>query len=76
MNNLNEFYNKLIKIYEEKLYNFDSTVIYAMYLLSTTNFKDYAELIIKKTAKLLEEAQISENDASETFAIRTIVLDR
>ena len=76
MNNLNEFYNKLIKIYEEKLYNFDSTVIYAMYLLSTTNFKDYAELIIKKTAKLLEEAQISENNASETFTIRTIVLDR
>ena len=76
MNNLNEFYNKLIKIYEEKLYNFDSTVIYAMYLLSTTNFKDYAELIIKKTAKLLEEAQISENNASETFTIRAIVLDR
>jgi len=41
-----------------------------MYLLSTTNFKDYAELIIKNTSKLLEEVYVFENNVAETFAMR------
>lgn len=60
---------------EEKLFSFDSTVIYAMYLISTTSFKDYAKSIIKNTAKLMEEVSINENNSSETFGIRTIVKD-
>jgi hypothetical protein len=58
MHNLNIFYNKTIKIYEQKIYVFDSTVLYAMYMLSTTNFNEYAELIIKNTAKILEEVYV------------------
>lgn len=58
MYNLNIFYTSAIKKYEKKLYSFDATILYAMYLLSTTNFKDYAEVIIKNTSKMLEEVQI------------------
>lgn len=54
MYKLNKFYNSCIKIYEKTLYSFDATVLYGMYLLSTTNFKEYAEIIIKNTSKLLE----------------------
>lgn len=46
-----------------------------MYLLSTTNFTDYAESIIKNTSKMLEEVYLYENSAAETFAIRTVVED-
>lgn len=42
MYDLNIFYTSSIKKYEKKLYSFDATILYAMYLLSTTNFKDYA----------------------------------
>jgi hypothetical protein len=73
MHKLNIFYNKVIKGYESSLFLFDTTALYAMYMLSTTNFKEYAELIIKNTAKLLEEVYVFENNASETFAIRTVV---
>jgi hypothetical protein len=38
----NIFYGKIIRKYELKLNTFDSTVMYGMYLLSTTNFKEYA----------------------------------
>lgn len=44
-----------------------------MYMLSTTSFKEYAELIIKNTAKILEEVYVFESRASETYAIRTVV---
>lgn len=54
MYELNLFYNRIIKGYERSLFLFDTTALYAMYMLSTTNFKEYAELIIKNTAKLLE----------------------
>jgi hypothetical protein len=54
MYELNIFYSEIIKKYERKLYSFDATILYAMYLLSTTNFKEYAELIIKNTSKMLE----------------------
>lgn len=72
---LNMFYSEKIKPQESKLYSFDSTVIYAMYLISTTSFKDYAKSIIKNTAKLMEEVSINENNSSETYGIRTIVKD-
>jgi len=36
-------------------------VLYGMYLLSATNFKEYAEIIIKKTAKLLEDVKSGNN---------------
>jgi hypothetical protein len=70
---LNVFYNKVIKRFEKNIYLFDSTAVYAMYMLSTTNFKEYAELIIKNTAKLLEDVYVSENNSSETYAIRSVV---
>jgi hypothetical protein len=53
MHALNIFYDSVIKGYERSLFLFDTTALYAMYMLSTTNFKEYAELIIKNTAKLL-----------------------
>lgn len=49
---------------ERSLYLFDTTALYAMYMLSTTNFKEYAELIIKNTAKLLEEVYLLESGSS------------
>ena len=73
MHNLNVFYNLVIKEYEQKIFVFDSTVLYAMYLLSTTNFKEYAEIIIKNTAKLLEDVYVFENNVSDTFAMRAVV---
>ncbi len=39
MYNLNNFYYQEIKEQEEKINNFNGTIIYAMYLLSTTNYK-------------------------------------
>jgi hypothetical protein len=53
MYELNVFYNTVIKRYEKSIFLFDATALYAMYMLSTTNFKDYLEIIIKNTAKLL-----------------------
>jgi hypothetical protein len=61
---LNCFYSEIIKMHEKKLYSFDATVIYAMYILSTTNFKDYAEIIIKNTSKLLEEVFVFEKSVA------------
>jgi hypothetical protein len=55
MYSLNQLYGNSCKAYEKKLYSFDATVLYGMYLLSTTNFKDYAETIIKNTSALLED---------------------
>lgn len=59
MYKLNMFYNFVIKQQEKYLYCFDSTVLYGMYLISTTNFKDYAKMIIKNTSKQMEQACIS-----------------
>ena len=73
MYDLNKFYNIEIKKYEKVLYSFDATVLYSMYLISTTNFKDYAKGIIKSTAKLMEEVYVSEGNVCEIFAIRTLV---
>ena len=64
MSDLNNFYNYVIKEQEKYLYCFDSTVLYGMYLISATNFKDYAKSIIKNTSKQMEEACISEMNAS------------
>lgn len=73
MYRLNVFYSKTIRKFEKSIFLFDSTALYAMYMLSTTNFKEYAELIIKNTAKLLEDVYVLENSASETYSIRTVV---
>jgi hypothetical protein len=59
MYELNKFYNYIIKEYEKYLFCFDSTILYGMYLISTTNFKDYAKGIIKSTSKLMEEVCVS-----------------
>lgn len=59
MYELNKFYNYVIKEQERYLYCFDSTVLYGMYLISATNFKDYAKAIIKSTSKQMEEACLS-----------------
>ncbi len=72
MYELNVFYSKVVSL-ERNLYLFDVTALYAMYMLSTTNFKEYSELIIKNTAKLLEEVYLLDNGSSETYAIRTVV---
>ena len=58
MHRLNVLYSETIRKYEKNVFLFDSTALYAMYLLSTTNFKEYAEMIIKKTAKLLEDVYV------------------
>lgn len=42
MYNLNIFYFRSIKEQEAKINNFNGTIMYAMYLLSTTNYKEYA----------------------------------
>jgi hypothetical protein len=42
MLSLNEFYYEFIKTQEEKIYSFNATIIYSMYLLSTTNFTEFA----------------------------------
>jgi hypothetical protein len=72
MYDLNVFYSKVVRL-ERSLFLFDATALYAMYMLSTTNFKEYSELIIKNTAKLLEEVYLLDSGSSETFAIRTVV---
>ena len=72
MHATNLFFCKEIREYEHYLNIFDSTVMYGMYLLSTTNFKDYSEAVIKNTSKRLEEIQIYENNATETFVIRAV----
>ena len=59
MYEVNIFYSYIIKEQEKYLYCFDSTVLYGMYLISATNFKDYAKAIIKNTSKQMEEACIS-----------------
>lgn len=73
MYELNKFYNLTVKEYEKYLFCFDSTILYSMYLISTTNFKDYAKGIIKHTSKIMEEVCVSERGATETFAIRAVI---
>lgn len=73
MYRLNIFYSKTVKRFEKSIFLFDSTALYATYLLSTTNFKEYAETIIKSTAKLLEDVYVLESNAAETYSIRTVV---
>jgi hypothetical protein len=63
MHDLNVFYSKVVQL-ERSLYLFDATALYAMYMLSTTNFKEYSELIIKNTAKLLEEVYLLDSGSS------------
>lgn len=75
MYELNVFYSKVVQL-EHSLFLFDATALYAMYMLSTTNFKEYSELIIKNSAKLLEEVYLIDSGSSETFAIRTVVRRR
>lgn len=53
MYELNNYYYKDIKSQEEKINNFNGTIMYAMYLLSTTNYKEYAESLIKNTSRTL-----------------------
>ena len=73
MHRLNLFYSKTIKRFEKSIFLFESTALYSVYLLSTTNFKEYAEMIIKNTAKLLEDVYALESNAAETYSIRTVV---
>lgn len=63
MYELNIFYSKVVQL-EHSLFLFDVTALYAMYMLSTTNFKEYSELIIKNTAKLLEEVYLVDSGSS------------
>jgi hypothetical protein len=62
MYNLNEFYYKKVKEQESKINNFNGTILYSMYLLSTTNYKDFAEKLIKNTTRTLESIQIHEEN--------------
>jgi hypothetical protein len=54
MFNLNEYYYKKVKQQESKINNFNATILYSMYLLSTTNYKELAEKLIKNTTRTLE----------------------
>lgn len=76
MYELNVFYGKVSETYEKRLYSFEATILYGMYLLSTTNFKEYAETIIKKTAKKLEDVESGNNAIEQTFSIRIVVRNR
>ena len=58
MYDLNNFYFRKIKEQQEKINNFNGTIMYAMYLLSTTNYKEYAESLIKNTSRTLESIKI------------------
>ena len=54
MYDLNEFYAREVRVKEQKLSLLDGTALYAVYLLSTTNFREYAESLIKASAKTME----------------------
>ena len=43
MYKLNRLYGQTIKGYEQKIHNFEATVVYTMFLISATNFKEYAQ---------------------------------
>lgn len=42
MYDLNQYYAREVRVKEQKLSLLDGTALYAVYLLSTTNFKEYA----------------------------------
>ncbi len=46
-----------------------------MYLLSTTNYKEYAESLIKNTSRTLESIKIHEDNIAETYGLRVIIRD-
>jgi hypothetical protein len=53
MYDLNQFYAGEVRVKEQKLSLLDGTAIYAVFLLSTTNFREYAESLIKASAKTM-----------------------
>ena len=46
-----------------------------MYLLSTTNYKEFAESLIKNTSRTLESIQIHEDNIAETYGVKVIIRD-
>lgn len=73
MQKLNYFYTHTIKQYEKYLYCFDFTILYAIYLIFSTNFKDYADSLVKNIAKILQKGSMKENNTSQTFVIKAVV---
>lgn len=69
MYDLNHYYAREVKLKEQKLSLLDGTALYAVYLLSTTNFREYAESLIKASAKTMEEARLFDCAQTETYAI-------
>jgi hypothetical protein len=49
--------------------------MYAMYLLSTTNYKEFAESLIKNTSRTLESIKIHEDNIAETYGIKVLIKD-
>lgn len=46
-----------------------------MYLLSTTNYKEYAESLIKNTSRTLESIKIHEDNIAETYGMKILIRD-
>ncbi len=69
MYDLNGYYAREVRVKEQKLSLLDGTALYAVYLLSTTNFREYAESLIKASAKTMEEARLFDCAQSETYAV-------
>jgi hypothetical protein len=49
--------------------------MYAKYLLSTTNYKEFAESLIKNTSRTLESIKIHEDNIAETYGVKVIIRD-
>lgn len=51
MHELNRLYGLDVRRHEESIYSFDATALYVAFLLSATSFKEYAQDLLKRTAK-------------------------
>ena len=51
MHALNQLYGLEVRRHEESVYSFDATALYVAFLLSATSFKEYAQDLLKRTAK-------------------------
>jgi hypothetical protein len=60
---LNNFYAETFDNSERMLGTVDATVLFCKFLVSATNFKDYARDLMKKASKRIEDVKLKFNDA-------------
>ena len=58
------------------LNSFEGTIIYATYLMTTTNFRDYTDELMKEITTHIEKTQISDHKEAETFSIHVHAVPR